>query len=151
MPFLVRYPREITPATHDDHLVLNVDFAPTFLDYAGLPVAPQMQGRSFRALLRGAPPPDWREAMYYRYFMHLAHHNVYAHYGVRTSRYKLIYYYEHEPDPPEWELFDLAKDPHELNNVYDERDYQETVHQLKDQLRQLREELGDATDPWDVS
>ncbi|MCL4543364.1 MAG: sulfatase [Chloroflexi bacterium] len=150
MPFVVRYPREIKPATSDDRLVINVDFAPTFLDYAGLPVAPEMQGRSFRAILRGESPPGWREAMYYRYFMHLAHHNVYAHYGLRTPRYKLIYYYEHEPDPPEWELFDLAKDPHELRNVYDQPDYQETLHRLKDQLRQLREELGDSTNPWDA-
>jgi arylsulfatase A-like enzyme len=149
MPFLIRYPREIPPGTVDDHLVLNVDFAPLFLDYAGLPVPAEMQGRSFRSLLRGEAPAGWRTAMYYRYFMHLAHHNVYAHYGVRTSRYKLIYYYEREPDPPEWELFDLEQDPYELHSVYHHPDYQEVVRDLKEQLRQLRMELGDTTDWWD--
>jgi len=149
MPFLIRYPREIAPGGTDDHIILNTDFAPTFLDYAGLPAPAVMQGRSFRPILRGETPPDWRAAMYYRYFMHLAHHNVYAHYGIRTHRYKLIYYYEHEPDPPEWELFDLETDPYELNNVYHHPDYREVVPELKAQLRQLRTELGDTTDPWD--
>jgi arylsulfatase A-like enzyme len=149
MPFLVRYPREIPPGTVDDHLVLNIDFAPLFLDYAGRPAPAEMQGRSFRPLLRGEAPAGWRTAMYYRYFMHLAHHNVYAHYGIRTSRYKLIYYYEREPDPPEWELFDLEQDPYELRSVYHHPDYQEVVRDLKEQLRRLRLELGDTTDWWD--
>ncbi|MDQ3702033.1 MAG: DUF4976 domain-containing protein, partial [Chloroflexota bacterium] len=69
-----------------------------------------MQGTSFRGILRGQAPSDWRASMYYRYFMHAdTPHNVYAHYGVRTSRYKLIYYYEPEPGPQEWELFDLQE------------------------------------------
>ncbi len=148
MPFVVRYPREIAPGTVDDHIVLNVDFAPLFLDYAGLPVPAGMQGRSFRPILRGEAPADWRTAMYYRYFMHLAHHNVYAHYGIRTQRYKLIYYYEEQPDPPEWELFDLQHDPHELRSVYHAPEYQEVVQQLKAQLHALRVELGDTTNPW---
>jgi arylsulfatase A-like enzyme len=151
MPFLIRYPREIAPGAVDDHIVLNVDFGPTFLDYAGLPVPAEVQGRSFRPILRGQAPPDWREAMYYRYFMHLAHHNVYAHYGIRTRRHKLIYYYEREPDPPEWELFDLQNDPHELTSVYHHPEYQEVVRELKDQLRHLRAALGDTTNPWDPS
>jgi arylsulfatase A-like enzyme len=149
MPFLIRYPSEIAPGTADDHIVLNVDFAPTFLDYAGLPVPADVQGRSFRPILRGQAPPDWREAMYYRYFMHLAHHNVYAHYGIRTRRHKLIYYYEREPDPPEWELFDLQNDPHELASVYHHPAHQDVVRDLKGQLRQLRTELRDTTNPWD--
>lgn len=153
MPFLIRYPREIPAGSVDGHIVLNTDFAPTLLDYAGLPVPADMQGRSFRAIPRGAaqgaPASDWRPAMYYRYFMHLAHHNVFAHYGIRTDRYKLIYYYEREPEPPEWELFDLQQDPQELHSVYDHSDYQDVVRELKAQLRRLREELGDTTDSWD--
>lgn len=153
MPFLIRYPREIPAGSVDGHIVLNTDFAPTLLDYAGLPVPADMQGRSFRAIPRGAaqgaPASDWRPAMYYRYFMHLAHHNVFAHYGIRTDRYKLIYYYEREPEPPEWELFDLQRDPQELHSVYDHSDYQDVVRELKAQLRRLREELGDTTDSWD--
>ena len=149
MPFVIRYPREIAPGSVDGHMALNVDFAPLFLDYAGVPAPEAMQGRSFRAALRGQAPEDWRTAMYYRYFMHLAHHNVYAHYGIRTERYKLIYYYEAEPDPPEWELFDLVKDPHEMRSVYDDPEYGEVVSELKEQLRRLRAEVKDTTHSWD--
>ena len=60
---------------------------------AGIDQPDRFQGRSFRPLLEGSTPEDWPEIMYYRYWMHLAHHHVYAHYGVRTHRYKLIYYY----------------------------------------------------------
>ncbi|MBE9566611.1 MAG: sulfatase, partial [Proteobacteria bacterium] len=118
MPFVVRYPQEIPPGTRSDGMVLNVDFAPTFLDYAGVAIPSEMQGRSSRPVLRGEAPTDWRTSMYYRYFMHLAHHNVFAHYGVRSERYKLVYYYETDPGPAEWELFDLEQDPLEMKGVY---------------------------------
>jgi len=149
MPFVVRYPREIAPGSSDAHIVLNVDFAPLFLDYAGLSVPPGMQGRTFRALLAGAPPPDWRTSMYYRYFMHCdSAHNIYAHYGVRTARHKLIYYYETEPDPPEWELFDLQRDPHELRSVYADPAYAAVRAALTAELHRLRVALDDRTNPW---
>ena len=103
-------------------------------------------------MLRGETLPDWRQAMYYRYWMHKSHHNVYAHYGIRTRRYKLIYYYSDalgqagaidETYEPEWELFDLDNDPYELNDAYYEPDYGNTVRDLKTQLHLLQEELGD--------
>jgi arylsulfatase A-like enzyme len=87
--------------------------------------------------------------MYYRYFMHLAHHNVYAHYGVRTERYKLIYYYESQPEPQEWELFDLQSDPQELHNVYHDPGYAPVVAELRAELRRLRAEIGDGTNPFE--
>ncbi|HET7559722.1 MAG TPA: sulfatase [Limnochordia bacterium] len=149
MPFLIRYPKEIAAGSSDDHIVLNVDFAPLWLDYAGLSVPTAMQGRSFRPMLRKEAPGDWRTSMYYRYFMHLAHHNVYAHYGVRTDRYKLIYYYKTEPAPPEWELFDLEHDPCELHNRYHDPAYADQVAALKRELLRLREEVGDVSEPWD--
>ena len=93
MPFLVRYPREIQPNSVNDDIVNNVDFAPTFLDFAGAAAAEKMQGNSFRGILRGQTPSDWRQATYYRYWMHRAHHDVPAHYGIRTKRYKLIFFY----------------------------------------------------------
>lgn len=152
MPLLVRYPSEIRAGTVNDDMVLNIDFAPTFLDLAGAAVPSDMQGRSFRGLLRGERPSDWRTAMYYRYWMHLAHHGVPAHYGIRTKRYKLIYYYGQplgmrgavrRPTEPEWELFDLEKDPHEMKNVYDDPAYGDVVKRLKAELERLRRELGD--------
>ena len=152
MPFLIRYPQEIKRGSVNDRMILNVDFAPTFLDYAGIPIPDEMQGCSFRSLLRGEVPEDWQTSMYYRYWMHCGGHNVYAHYGVRTMRYKLIYYYAEalgqpgavdDPKPPEWELFDLEKDPVEMNNVYADPAYAEVARELKRELQRLRKEVGD--------
>ena len=152
MPFIIRYPKEIKPGTVNGNIILNVDFAPTFLDYAGIDVPEEMQGKSFRPLLKGEPPEGWQTSMYYRYWMHLAHHYVYAHYGIRTMRYKLIYYYAQalgqpgaidEPKEPEWELFDLEKDPYEMKNVYNDPQYADVVRKLKDELHHLQEEVGD--------
>lgn len=152
MPFIVRYPQEIAAGTANDDMILNVDFAPLFLDLAGVGIPEEMQGRSFRSLLQGETPDDWRRAMYYRYWMHKAHHNVYAHYGIRTLQHKLIYYYADalgqagtidETYEPEWELFDLAADRFELNNLVDDPAYAETVSQLKAQMHQMQADLGD--------
>jgi arylsulfatase A-like enzyme len=149
MPFVVRYPREIKPGSVNADIAINNDFAPTFLDVAGLPTPPAMQGRSLRPLLQGHTPDDWRDAFYYRYFMHLdpSHHTT-AHYGVRTRRYKLIYYYEPEPGPQEWELFDLERDPLEMCSVYADPTYAPVVAQLQQKLRDLRRDCGDETNPW---
>jgi arylsulfatase A-like enzyme len=108
-----------------------------------------MQGRSFRSILQGSTPADWRESMYYRYYMHGGEHNVYAHYGVRTRRFKLIYYYKDDPGPREWELFDLEKDPYEMRNVVNEPEYAEVVEQLKAELHRLRVLYEDDEDPWE--
>lgn len=152
MPFLVRHPPEVEAGAINDDIVLNTDFAPLFLDYAGVATPDDMQGRSFRTILRGQTPSDWRTSMYYRYWMHLSHHGVPAHYGLRTKRYKLIYYYGDplgmtgavdEPTDPEWELFDLEKDPYEMNNVHDDPEYAEVVPELERELHQLKEEAGD--------
>jgi arylsulfatase A-like enzyme len=154
MPFLIRYPGEIRPGTVNNDMVLNLDFAPTWLDYAGVKVPADMQGRSFRRVLEGRTPKNWRTSMYYRYWMHLADHGVPAHYGVRTHRYKLVYYYGQPldakgalqpPTEPEWELFDLEKDPYEMNNVYAEAAYAQVVRELKAELERLRKEFKDTT------
>jgi len=152
MPFLIRYPKEIQSGTVNKDITINADFAPLFLDYAGASANAEMQGRSFRANLTGNTPSDWRDAMYYRYWMHLAHHGVPAHYGIRTDRYKLIFHYglpldaagaKPDPTPPEWEMFDLEKDPLEMRNVYDDPAYAETAASLKEKLDALKTDLGD--------
>ncbi len=152
MPFVLRYPREVTPGSTNSDIVLNVDFAPLFLDLAGISIPESFQGRSFRQLLQGSAPADWREAMYYRYWMHKAHHNVYAHYGIRTRRHKLIYYYADalgqagtidETYEPEWELFDLLEDPRELRSVYHDPAYTGVRSRLTAKLHRLQAEVGD--------
>ncbi len=164
MPFIVRYPKLIKPGTRCDLLINNTDFAPTMLELAGAAAAGQMQGRSFVRALSGEAIPDWRTATYYRYWMHLMHHDNPAHFGIRTKDYKLIFYYGRpvsmddigKPSmswkknsyriaatPAAWELYDLRKDPRELHNVYADPAYRDAVAKLKQQLRQTREELNE--------
>jgi len=170
MPFLIRYPREINPGLVSDALVENVDFAPLFLDYAGAETPDYMQGRSFRAFCRGKSPRDWKQATYYRYWMHMSHFAIPAHYGIRTQRYKLIYYYGEplgmadteyvrrwvegspriEPTTPEWELFDLEKGPHEMKSVYHDPSYSQVVDDLKKLLLERKEAVGDTDESYPV-
>lgn len=152
MPLVIKYPERIKAGTVSSDMVLNLDFAQTFLDAAGIESPDYMQGSSFMPILKGDSIDDWRQSMYYRYWMHLSHHNVAAHYGIRTKDYKLIYYYGEalgttssidEPTPVEWEMFDLNKDPAELNNVYDDTEYSEIREALKIELYALKEEAKD--------
>ena len=156
MPFLMRYPGVIHPGSVNRDFVLNIDFAPMFLDYAGVNPPSEMQGRSFRQIVEGHTPRDWRKAMYYRYWMHNDNdHHVPGHYGIRTDRWKLIYYYgrplgksgANPPDTqPEWELYDLRADPREMKNLYADAKYSSQVRDLKAQLDKLQREAGDTPD-----
>ncbi len=162
MPFLVRYPDRIAPGTSTEAMALNVDFAPTFLELAGIEVPEHMQGHSLVPLMDAASgvsplPDDWQTSIYYRYWMHRdGAHNVPAHYGVRTERYKLICYYN-DPlgqlgangpsDPIEWELFDLETDPFEVTNVITDPAYAEVAAELAAELERLQLDLGDAPYP----
>jgi arylsulfatase A-like enzyme len=139
-----------------DELTMNVDFAQTFLDFAGVEAMPQMQGRSLRGVMQGQKPYEWRQSVYYRYWEHDdGIHHVWAHYGVRTHDHKLVFYYNDgmglpgasdQVMAPEWELFDLTKDPWEMNSVYDDPAYAEVQAELKAELARLQEEIGDR--PW---
>ncbi|MBN1909485.1 MAG: sulfatase [Pirellulales bacterium] len=134
MPLMVRWPGHVKPGSVSKDMVLNLDLAETFLDLAGVDVPKDMQGRSYKPILEGHAPDDWRKSMYYRYYEFPAVHMVHKQYGVRTDRYKLIYFNELE----EWELFDLEKDPHELNSVYDDPAYADVVKELKAELARLK-------------
>jgi arylsulfatase A-like enzyme len=142
-PLLVRYPGAVAAGRVSTDLVLNLDFAPTFLDFAGVPVPAEMQGRSLRPLLEGQTPGDWRTAFYYRYY-EFPHgwHDVRPHYGVRTATRKLIHF---GADLDHWELFDLQKDPHELHDVYGDPAYAKDRTDLHRRLDALRRDLGDET------
>jgi len=141
MPLLVRCPKKIKPGSVNNDIVLNLDFAPTFLDLAGVSIPRDIQGRSILPLLTGKTPPDWRTSMYYHYYEYPGAHAVKRHYGIRTKRYKLIHFYY---DIDAWELYDLEKDPKELNNVYDHLGYAEVVKKLKTELERLRKRYGDS-------
>lgn len=138
MPFLMRWPGKIAPGTQVDALTQNIDFAPTLLQAAGLPVPADMQGRSFLGLVADGQRGGWREALYYHYHDHMGEHRVPAHYGIRTERYKLIHYYK----DGEWELFDLQQDPDELENLYGKPAYRELQAHLLLQLQALRRQYA---------
>ena len=139
MPLIIRYPEEIRPGVSSE-MVMNLDFAPSFLDYAGVPAPSDMQGQSMRRILHGDEPGDWRQSIYYHYYEYPAEHSVKRHYGIRNRRYKLIHFYF---DIDAWELYDLETDPHELVNVYDNPSYAPTVAELKGELERLRKRYGD--------
>jgi len=143
MPFVVRYPREIRPGTTVDDIILNVDFAPTFLDYAQAEIPASMQGRSFRGNLTGQTPEDWRDAMYYRYYAGSKQRP--AHFGIRTHQHKLIYYdgLKDRPEPQCWEFYDLVEDPHETRNAYGDAEHQQVIARLKRRLGGMQRELND--------
>ncbi len=144
VPLLVRWPGTVAPGMVSAGLVMNIDLAPTFLEAAGTTAPAQMQGRSLLPLLRGQQPTDWRAAIYYHYHAYPDWHMVPRHYGVRTARYKLIHYYERNA----WELFDLARDPDEMQSAYDDPQYGGVVEGLKAQLGALQAQYAvPANDP----
>lgn len=153
MPFVLSWPARVAGGQVVDALVSNVDIAPTLLDAAGLAPTERMQGRSFLQLITGESTTPIHDGVYYRYFENDDQsHHVLAHYGLRTERYKLIYFYADEVGlpgagpmtyPPEWELYDLWGDPDELRNVYHDPDRRELVGTLTRRLHELQAELGD--------
>ena len=139
-PLLVRYPGETAAKTTREELVLNVDLAPTLLDYAGVAVPAELQGRSLRPLLNGSAPDDWRQDIYYRYYQQMdSYHRVARHEGVRDGRYKLIHFTE--PGFEGYELYDLKADPTELDNRIDDPALESVRTRLRERLPALRREL----------
>ena len=136
-PFIVRWPERLGAGQINESLVSNVDFAPTFLDLAGAPIPPHMQGKSLVPVLEGGTDPDFRDAFYYHYYEYPGAHCVRRHYGVRTDRYKLIHFYGLDA----WELYDLQTDPDELNNLYGQAEYADIQAGLHTRLNELRAEL----------
>lgn len=149
MPFIVRYPPAIPAGQRLEAIVENVDYGPTMLDFANAETPTDVQGHSFRSLLQtGDEPEGWKQEAYYRYWMHMAHHDNPAHMGIRTKTHKLIYFYGCNYDggyqtPPGWELYDLVADPHESRNIVDDATQVERVRELKKRLSELRQRVGD--------
>ena len=150
MPFIVYHPKTVRAGSVNDWLINNTDFAPTILELAGIETPDYMQGRSFAAALQGREKPqDWRSVTYYRYWMHMAHQlRVPAHFGIRSDRFKLIFFYGCTKTgtgntPVAWEFYDLQKDPHEMKNEYRNPAYAETIAGMKARLKKTRVELGE--------
>lgn len=162
MPLIIRFPERIEAGSTNDFIVNNTDFAPTLIELAGGEVPDKMQGKSMLSILEGESPDDWRTATYYRYWLHMTHHDIPGHFGIRTDRYKLIFFYGRHWDlneegknsrtwlkegesnkvvatPPAWELYDLEKDPTEVHNVYHDPAYTNIAKELKKEMKRQRE------------
>lgn len=147
MPFVIRWPGVIKTGIRSDTMIQNIDYAPTFLDAAGVEVPDEMQGRSLLPVFENdcKDTPDWRDAIYYAYYENSAVHNVPLHDGVRDKRHKLMYF----PRTREWQLFDLKNDPHEMTSVHANPEYANVLDGLKKRYRDLRNwyEVNTATIP----
>lgn len=139
VPLLARWPGVTPPSLVPEGIALNVDLAPTFLEVAGLPVPPEMHGRSLVPWLKGEKPADWRTSMYYRYYHDPGHHNTRQHYGVRTRTHKLIHYWKKGA----WELYDLVADPQEQRNLAGDPGSAAVLASMKVELERLRKQYGD--------
>lgn len=139
-PLLMRLPKGLSAQGDITEMVQNIDYAPTFLDLAGIQVPEDMHGVSLLPLLKGGHPADWRKALYYHFYEYPAEHMVKRHYGVRTDRFKLIHFYN---DIDRWELYDLKKDSAEMHNLYGLEEYDSIVNELKQNLLGLQERYND--------
>ncbi|MFY0607635.1 MAG: sulfatase [Cyclobacteriaceae bacterium] len=164
MPFLVHHPKA-KKGVRSDLLINNTDYAPTMIELAGGTAPDYMQGKSFaREILSNEQPDNWRKYTYYRYWMHMVHHDNPAHFGIRSKDHKLIFYYGTHYNtaklgtpsmtwkknsfminqtPVAWEFYDLQKDPNEVNNVYDDPAYSSIINEMKAELIRIREELNE--------
>lgn len=133
MPLVMRWPGKVKPGTEVNEMIQNIDYAPTFMEIAGVTAPNDIQGHSLLPLLSEDGADDWRDSLYYHYYEH-GFHGVPKHEGVRTDRYKLIHFY----DVNEWELFDLEKDPQEMSSQYHNPEYTEIRKQLTKELNSLR-------------
>ena len=139
-PLMIRYPPAVEAGTTADELVLNVDLAPTLLEYAGVDAPDELQGVSLRPVLEQRPGLDWRDDVYYRYYQQMdSYHRVARHEGVRGERYKLLHFTE--PGFEGYELYDLATDPHELDNRIDDPALADVRAHLIERMAALRAEL----------
>ncbi|MDE6367374.1 MAG: DUF4976 domain-containing protein, partial [Muribaculaceae bacterium] len=139
-PLLMKLPKGLDARGDIDEMVQNIDYAPTFLEIAGMTVPDDIHGKSLLPLLRGEHPDDWRDAVYYHYYEYPAEHCVKRHYGVRTDRYKLMHFYN---DIDTWELYDLKDDPQEMNNIYGKPGTEAITDRLRTRLRELQEQYDD--------
>ncbi|HEX2627808.1 MAG TPA: sulfatase [Chitinophagaceae bacterium] len=138
-PLLIRWPEHVKANTVNNHLVQNIDYAPTLLGIAGTQAPASMQGINLVPLLEGKEKNLSRRYLYYHYYEFVKDHTVIPHIAVRGERYKLIYFYTVN----EWELYDLQKDPAEQKNLIKSASHQKLILELKGELKKLRDRYDD--------
>ncbi len=133
-PFIIKWPGVVKPGRRINAMIQNIDYAPTLLECAGIDAPSDVQGDSFKPILEGKTPEDWRKTILYTYYGRGAH-AVKTHYGVRGRRFKLV----HFPETDEWEFYDIKKDPTEMKNLYGQAKYEKPVARMKRELKRLGE------------
>jgi arylsulfatase A-like enzyme len=143
IPLLVRYPKLAGKGRVVDEMALNIDLAPTLLDFAGVAVPKEMQGRSWRPLLEDRAT-DWRKAWFYEYFWE-RNYAIPTVLAVRTETAKLIRYPGHD----EWtEVFDLKADPYETKNLAADPAHKELRAQLEAEFERQQKAVGFRVPPY---
>jgi arylsulfatase A-like enzyme len=137
-PLIIKWPGVTNKKATSNQMVMNLDFAETLLDMAGVKIPADMQGKSFAPVLKGKQKGNFRDAVYYHFYEN-QEHKVAKQIGVRTERYKLIYFYENN----EWELYDLEKDKSEMNNVYGQPAYKKVQDMMLKKLKEKKEQYKD--------
>ena len=137
IPMVVVYPGRIEAGATITEMVSNVDFAPTVLSYAGIPMPEQMQGASMQPLFEGGAT-NWRDTIFYEYWTDLVH-AIPTMKAVRTERFKLIQYPELDDIA---ELYDLERDPHEMKNLAQDPEYASVLQQMERRLETESENVG---------
>lgn len=121
-----------------DAMALNIDLAPTMLEYAGLPVPAAMQGNSLIPWMRGESP-DWRDEWFFEHLFE--RHNIPRSEGIRTETHK--YFRWIDTDPLLEEAYDLEADPLETRNLIHEPGHAGLVDDLRDRFANYRQSLPD--------
>ncbi len=141
-PLVMRLPDGYKRRGEITEMVQNIDYAPTFLELAGVRIPSDIQGQSLVPLLRGTDSKKvkWRKDLYYHFYEYPAEHAVKRHYGVRNERYKLIHFYN---DIDAWELYDLQEDPIEMHNLYGDPAYAKVQKEMHRALVRLQKQYDD--------
>ena len=130
VPFVVRYDRWVQGNRVDaKHLVLNMDLAPTFADLANVGLPIDADGRSLEPVLR-RNARNWREDFLLEHLEDKR--DVPSYCGIRSLKWLYVAY-----DTGEEELYNLTKDPYELENLANNLDHASTVSNLRDRVKKL--------------
>jgi arylsulfatase A-like enzyme len=128
-PMLIRYPKQVKRGQKNNAYALNLDIAPTLLDWVGLQIPSNMQGVSMKNILKEGTDNNGRKEIYYHYYERSF--GLTPHYGIRTDQYKLLRFYGAVNS---WELYDLKKDASEMHNVAEDPKYAAVVEKLKQRI-----------------
>lgn len=139
IPLTIRYPKKFKANHGVTQLVSMLDLAPTVLELGEQGIPKTMFGRSLVPLMADETVP-WRDRILYEYFQGYYDAAVPTMFGVRTERWKYITYPELQGDI--YELYDLERDPYELDNLIDDPDYTATIVELGASLRQQLADTG---------